>query len=223
MTGGGAQQAARIGTPAHVADAPGLAPLCRALTVAGDEEGLLPFDAAAIASALDLFGRGFRHWSMYYLNAVVVPAAAAALTFDRALPLALGGCRLRLDADGTPAEVRLRADDPLGADALDTLVEGHLVPFVALYAAATGLPPRLLWSNAAVTLAFALDRVAGAALPGPRNAVAALLGGGHAFPHLTGAFREDEMGERERLLCCGRRRLSGVAPCYTLCPERDVW
>ena len=106
---------------------------------------------------------------------------------------------------------------------LDALVRGHLVPFVALYAAATGVTPRLLWSNAAVILAFTLDRVAGAALPGPRREAAALLEGGHAFPHLAGAFREAPHGERERRLCCGRHRLSGVAPCYTLCPQRFVW
>lgn len=220
--------------PAYAAAAPGLAPLCRALTIGGDEEGLVPLGAAAIADALALFGRGFRQpeprplaslWSMHYLQAVVVPAAAAILTLDRAPPLALAGCRLRLAADGAPAEVRLGGTPsdigPTGADPLDALVAGHLVPFVALYASTTGVAPRLLWSNAATTLAFALDRVAGAARPGPRAAVAALLDG--AFPPLAGAFREDAMGERERVLCCGRRRLSGVAPCYTLCPERHVW
>ena len=218
--------------PAFASTAPGLAPLCRALTVGGDDEGLAPLDAEGIARALAAFAGGFPRperralaslWSMHYLHAVVVPAAAAALTLDRVLPLALDGCRLRLAADGTPTEVRLGGGVPPGGSALGALVHGHLVPFVALHAAVSGVAPRLLWSNAAVTLAFMLDRVAGAALPGPRREAQALLDGGSAFPHLAGAFRETMMGERERLLCCGRRRLSGVAPCHTLCPERDVW
>ncbi len=222
---------------AFVASTPGLAPLCRTLTASGDEDGLAALDGPAVDRALALFAGRFWQpdaravaslWSMYYLNALVVPTVAALLIHDRVLPVALADVRLRLDAEGAPGEIRLRDEGRAAGEAdrgrrFDTLVHGHLVPLVALFAPRSGLSPRLLWSNAATILDYVVEAVAGTAIPAVRREAASQLDGRGAFRNLAPPVQDAAAGSRARKLCCGRRRLSGVAPCFTLCPERRVY
>ena len=59
-----------------------------------------------------------------------------------------GLAAFRLSSEGYPASARGRR--------FDTLVDGHLAPFVTLCAARAGMSPRVFWSNAAVMLDWAL-------------------------------------------------------------------
>ena len=175
-------------------------------------------------------------WSQWYFGALVVPAVAAALRLDRALPVALDGVRLDLRENGTPAAFLIPHDgsarDGAGGDpdALAALVEGHVAPLVAHLAALFGVPRRVLWTNAAVMLDWTLRQVevqleaCGGCAPGPHAACRALLDArtdarGRPNP-MCGAVRRACAGSQacRRKVCCLRYKLPGVPACGDLCP-----
>ena len=219
----------------------GVAALCRSMAVVGTEPppDMIALDAGAIGAALARFGARFRQpdrhavaslWSMYYFNALIVPTAAVLLVCDRIVPVMLPATGLALDGKGLPERLYIADDGRPAFDAdrgkrFKTLVDGHLTPFIAMYAERTSLSPRLLWSNAATVLDYVVGTVATGAHAAPRAEAESLLAGTSpdAFPHLADPFRTAPDGTRERRICCTRHRLSGVAPCPTLCPGRDAY
>ena len=218
-----------------------IAPLCRSMAIVGADPPLdiIALDAEAIAPALARFGAGFWQpdrqavaslWSMYYFNAMIVPAAAVLLGCDRILPVTLAATGLLLDSKGAPERLYIPDHGRPASDAdrgrrFATLVDGHLVPFIAMFAEPTGLSPRLLWSNAATVLDYVVGTVAGRACMAARAEARGLLAGTlpGAVSHLADPFRTTPEGTRERKICCTRHRLSGVAPCPTICPGRDAY
>lgn len=217
-----------------------MAPFCRAVIV-GDREALhaAPLEAATLRDALDRFARGYDRpdpaalaslWSMYHLNAVIIPAVADLLCRDRILPVAAGTIGLRLDATGLPASLVL-PDTGRPATAgdhgsrFDLLVRGHLAPFVALLGSVAPVTPRVLWSNAGTIFEWACTTVAARALPAPKQESLALLTGRGVMlcdpsGRLAGAVRDMPDGSRERRVCCMRYRLAGCSPCDPVCPAR---
>lgn len=213
-----------------------MAPFCR--TALAADETAMPLDAATIGTALERFARRFERpdpaalaslWSMYYFNAALIPAAADLLCRDHILPVAMDGIGLRLDQAGLPEQVILpHVSSPFRAGEhghrLDILLCGQLAPFVALMGRETGVTARVLWSNAATVLDWAVRTVGARALPVPRGALAAALAGDgpDGCRKLAGAFRETADGGRERRVCCMRYLLSDTSPCLPICPARDA-
>ena len=215
-----------------------LASLCGAMSVV--ERGAPPpmaVDRATIAAALLRFRAGFWQpqaqplaslWSMYYFNALIIPAVTALLCCDRVLPVAIGSSGFDIDGKGIPDRLWISDDGHQAGDMhhrFDTLVHGHIEPFIALYAAETGVTTRVLWSNAATIIDYVVEAVASLALEGPRRDAEALLAGTgrtDSLRRLAQPLQMTEGGTRERKVCCTRYRLPNVAPCAVICPARDA-
>lgn len=213
---------------------PSLAPACAAMTI-GDALGCTRADrlddTGAFDRALRAFAAGYvepdraalvSFWSMYYLAALIAPAAAGLLCRDQALPVGFDEVGVAFDARGL-ASFRLADAGSPGAShgrRFDLLVEGHLAPFVTLCAARGGLAPRVVWSNAAVVLNWVLDELLAAdTLPAARAEAEALLDGRAGACRLAHPLKTRADGTRTRRVCCLRFRLPGVASCGSLCPR----
>lgn len=160
-------------------------------------------------------------WSMYYLASLIVPTAVALLCRDRILPVGFDELGMTIGPGGLAA-FRLRGTGrpASGHRRFDTLVEGHLVPFVALCAARAGLSPRVFWSNAAVMLDWVLGEIdTTATLPAARVEAEALLDGRAGACRLAHPLRATSNGGRMRRVCCLRYRLPGVGDCGATCPR----
>ena len=202
----------------------------RALREAATVRALVERFAAAYPGAEPRAVASF--WSQWYFGALVVPAVAAALRLDRALPVALDGVRLDLRENGTPAAFLL-AHDGTGisageavCDRLDALVEGHVAPLVAQLSALFGVPRRVLWTNAAAMIDWTMRQAeaCGGCAPGPLAACRARLDArtdarGRPNP-MCGAVRRRARAEGDtcRKVCCLRYRLPGVPSCGDFCP-----
>ena len=157
-------------------------------------------------------------WSLYYFAALIVPATVTALLEDRTLPVGFEDVGLVVGPDGA-VTFRLRDDGRAGSPGrrFEMLVEGHLVPFVALCARRSGLSARLFWSNASVTFDWVLGELTACdTLPGPRREAEAMIAGGGRLANPYVALPD---GERLRRICCLRHRLQGVAACAAICPH----
>lgn len=214
---------------------PSLAPSCAAMTVGcppGCARACGLGEAARFDAAVAAFAAGYREpdrgalvslWSMYYLAALIVPATAALLCRDRVLPVGFEEVGLAIGSGGLAAFRLVDAGCPAaarGCRRFETLVEGHLAPFVALCAARANLSPRVIWSNAAVMLDWALGELSAAdTLPEARAEAEALLSGGTGACRLAHPLRSGADGTRTRRVCCLRYRLPGVADCGSLCPR----
>ncbi len=212
---------------------------CAVLAVAdapGEGSAGTVVSEALVAEALARFAAGFRApdplalaslWSIFYLDAVLAPAAAALLCCDLVLPVALDAVGLDLDRSGLPARVWLRDGGRTAGDGVRRfapLLREQLAPFVALLDGHTGLAPAVLWSNAAVLLDYVVGAVGAEAVPAARAEALALLAGGDIdAPGLALPYRPTHDGGRERRICCGRLKLSGMAPCPAICPGRDAF
>ena len=205
-----------------------LMPFCAAMSAGGTPERRS--SATDLDAALDSFASAHERaprdalvslWSMYYLSALIIPATAALLMRDRILPVALGDIamvcdesnlpRFVLDAEGRPGIANRR---------FATLVEGHLMPFVAFCTRRSGASPRVFWSNAAVTLDWALGEIdPGAAVPAARREAVALLDGSDGLCRMASPLRSHADGTRTRRVCCLRYRVPGIDDCGGLCPR----
>lgn len=170
-------------------------------------------------------------WSQWHFAAVVIPAVAAILLARRELPVALPEARFALHDDGRTAAILLSPGLELAqADRrgrFDMLVQGHLVPLIRLLATHFPVSPRLIWANAAVRFAWAVQQCV-ARPEADRDGVAeaeellttALTPAGARNP-LHDALRPSPLVAIEacqRRVCCLRYLLPGVADCGSLCP-----
>lgn len=202
-----------------VDDGSGCARACRLAEPGGFDRALSAFataydepDRAALVSL----------WSMYYLAALIVPPTAALLCCDRVLPVGFAELGMTIDPAGLAAFRLPGIGCPAGASCrrFDTLVDGHLAPFVTLCAARAGVSPRVFWSNAAVMLDWALKELGTAdTVPAARAEAEALLDGSAGACRLAHPLRGNADGTRTRRVCCLRYRLPGVADCGGTCPR----
>ena len=204
-------------------------------------------DAATLRELVGRFGAAYPGadrravvslWTQWYFAALIVPAVAALIRLDRALPLGLDEVRLDLRENGTPAAFLVAHDGVPAADGaarFAALVEGHVEPLVAQLSALFGVPRRVLWTNVAVLVDWTMREVeaCGACRAGPLAECRALLAVrdracGAANP-LCGALRRTPCaagtasGETSgmvcrRRVCCLRYKLPGVPSCGDLCP-----
>lgn len=162
-------------------------------------------------------------WSQHYLLALVPATVAAALVAQQDLPVALDGMAAVLSETGQPTALCLpHPGVPTAASCpaarLTPLLRLHLQPLACgLHAA--GLPPRVLWGNAAAVLAWTLGAVSAPAgrVAAVRHALeSACWADGRANPFHPVLSRKG--GPACRRVCCLRCRLPGVAECPD-CPR----
>lgn len=221
---------------------------CDSFAVAGAGEAGVPLaDAAAVGAALTGFTAPLGHarrvaavsqWTKSYFAALTIPAVAANLLLDCDLPLApAGGIAMVLAETGRPCGFRLPGDArPLAPAQRETacgftrfsgLIDDHLAAIIPVFAAAGGVPQRMIWSNAADYLerAARLLLPLAAARPACTTAAAgldALLTTPHrpdGSPNLLHEPVRLMNGLRTRKVCCLRYAMPGEDFCGS-CPKR---
>jgi ferric iron reductase protein FhuF len=169
-------------------------------------------------------------WSQYCFGNLIVPVVAASLLGNRTLPVTPESGGLVLE-DGLPSGLDLpnigwptRSGDAF--ERFEPLIRGLIEPLITQLAAYSRASPRLFWSNAAVTLGWAVQE-ASAVLPGrvdPEPLERQLLDtptwpDGEVNP-LFDTIRPSTgpVEQRRRRVCCVRYPLPGVPGCGALCP-----
>ncbi|MFC7608835.1 siderophore-iron reductase FhuF [Teichococcus aestuarii] len=105
-------------------------------------------------------------WSRHYFYTLIPPVVLTLLLAHRSLPLAPQGGAVMLTEQGMPAAIALPdagREAPPPADAFARfapLVQEHLAPLIAHWAAEARLAPRVLWANAASYFAWIVREAA---------------------------------------------------------------
>lgn len=167
-------------------------------------------------------------WSRHYFFKLIPPVVLTLLLAHRTLPLAPRDGAVLLDAQGMPAAIALPdagQESPPPVDAFARfapLVQGHLAPLIAHWAAETKLAPRVLWANAAGYFAWIVREAAqaegappGIAAPGQTLVEATHWPDGSANPlHEPMRLVEGPDGPRRcRKVCCLLYRLPERTEC----------
>lgn len=223
------------------------APYCRQLRLGTPEWGdgmavALPSLAGHIESLLmamrQHYGGGdaralLSQWSGRYFSLILPPALVAARVLHRPLEMALADCTLVL-RDGLPETLWLPAG-ALGDETDDvagryrSLCVDHLAPLIGLLSPKVRLAPRVLWSNVANSLEYAL--ATGFAGEGAQQDADYLFGRrkffdtGRANPlyrpvrYLASPSPSLASPFRARRVCCLRDRLPGQNMLCSSCPK----
>ncbi len=170
-------------------------------------------------------------WSQWHFSNVVVPTVVTRLLARVDLPVALVGGRFALHDNGCTAGVQIARDAPLapadGAADFTALIDGHLAPLIPFVAVHFGVSAKLLWSNASVSLAWAVQQCA--VCPGVDQASVDEANRLLAEPKtrsgdrnpLNGALKPSSqapIASCQRRICCLRYLLPGMADCGSFCP-----
>lgn len=174
-------------------------------------------------------------WTQWYFAALVIPSVAAAVRLGRVLPVGIGEIGIVLGEEGQPDAIVIEHDGtvpPLGAAELfEKLISENMEPLVAALCRAFAVSPRLMWSNAATVLEWALSQ-SEAGIVGDAAALAEgrrLLHGRMTARGLANPLHEPvryvtEQGTRvrRRRVCCLRYLLNGEEHCGSLCPLPSI-
>ncbi|MED5389130.1 MAG: siderophore-iron reductase FhuF [Pseudomonadota bacterium] len=222
----------------------GYGPLLRLATAAKPAQPLVElFDPAVLRSQLYRFRPDLKDgderallslWSKYYFLYLLPPVLGANLILQRDLPLAPQTMQIEMNREGVPSCFVLEHEGDsvsVGGHPLarfEPLLREHLATVIAGWQSASGLSPRVLWSNAARYIRWFLGELERAGLPGmlwhPGQALLEQpdFADGTINP-LAGAYRQrfnpntgDTMTVRRT--CCIRFRLAGMALCED-CPR----
>jgi ferric iron reductase protein FhuF len=87
-------------------------------------------------------------WLKHHLAALLPVTVAAALLLGRTLPVALDEVEVVQDDEGRTVALKLPDAGTPSAGEFEALVAGHLAPLIAALSGASGLAPRVAWSNA---------------------------------------------------------------------------
>ena len=212
---------------------------------AGFEPALMVFRPDRLQSMLNRFAERYHEpepravasqWSKLYFSRLILPAAAAAILFDWQLQLDLSTMRIAMDDDGGNIRFGLPSKGIQGAihnpgERFSFLADAHLRHVIPVLSDVSGLPPKVLWSNAGNILENVVQRSA------------ALLGSEHhgvrdgrnylkirrfedgSFNPLFEPVRYiDHNGEvlRKRRICCFRYFIPALSICKTCPLEKDT-
>lgn len=136
-------------------------------------------DADVLGALIARFARNYAEperravasqWSKWHFSTLLTPFLAASLVANHRMPTALADLDVVLSPDGRTAALRLRHEgDAIGpSDAFDRfepLLTDHLEPVISALAAASGIAPRVLWSNAGNIFEQVLQRLQAALGP----------------------------------------------------------
>ncbi|MFC5506920.1 siderophore-iron reductase FhuF [Bosea massiliensis] len=170
-------------------------------------------------------------WSQWHFSNTIVPATVVQLLGGVGLPVALEGGRFALHDNGCTAGVVIPPEHPLpprpAKVGLESLIERHVSPLITLLAGHFGVSAKLLWNNAAVSLAWSVQQCAAdprvdrqGLAEAQALLTAALTSAGRKNP-LDGALRPSALAPMEncqRKICCLRYLLPGMADCGSFCP-----
>lgn len=171
-------------------------------------------------------------WSRYYFFTLIPPVALTLMLAHRRLPLAPAGASVLLKPDGLPAAIALphageecaAPQDPF--ERFAPLLQGHLAPLIAHWAAEAKLAQRVLWANAASYFAWIVRETAAApdAPPGAAECGQAIVAATHLPDGSANPMHEPMKplegstdGKRWRKVCCLLYRLPDRSEC-SYCP-----
>lgn len=170
-------------------------------------------------------------WSKLYFSRLILPTAAAAILFDWQLRLDLSNICIALDDDGgnirfgLPSKgIQNAANNSRGR--FSFLVDDHLRQVIPVLSDVSGLPRKVLWSNAGNILENVFQR--SAALLGPEHQgvrdgqyclAARRFEDGSLNPLFEPVRYVDNKSEvqRKRRICCLRYFIPSLSICKT-CP-----
>ena len=168
-------------------------------------------------------------WSKWHLSIFLAPVVAANILADWALPTAIEDVGVILSADKRTLAIRLadggkRARYEGPQQRFAPLMRNHLAPLFLAVSQASGLPAKVLWSNAGNVFENVVARCAegcGENHPGIADA-RALLGSrtdpdGRKNPLFEPVRYSGRGGSRQRRVCCLRYRMASLPLCKS-CP-----
>jgi len=170
-------------------------------------------------------------WSKLYFSRLILPSAAAAILFDWQLRLDLSNMCIALDDDGGNIRFGLPSKGNRTAinnprERFSFLVEAHLHQVIPVLSDVSGLPRKILWSNAGNILENVVQRSA-SILGSEHNGVcdghhylaARRFEDGRPNPLFEPVRYIDNDGEmqRKRRICCLRYFIPSLSICKT-CP-----
>jgi ferric iron reductase protein FhuF len=169
-------------------------------------------------------------WSKRHFSVLVPPVLIASIVADWHLPTDLAQTGIVLSPDHRTAAVRLpgageRRHVTDAHERFAMLIEGHLAPLIAALARASGLPAKVLWSNAG-NIAESIVGECAARLGADHLGVVhgRALFAAKNFPDggrnpLFEPIRHfpDRTPARRRRICCLRYRIAALPLCKT-CP-----
>ncbi len=171
-------------------------------------------------------------WSQWHFSNVVVPSIVARLLAGLNLPVSLSAGSFALHDNGCTAGVLIPSHAPLppaegAAAGFAGLIDSHLAPLIAFVASHFGVSSKLLWSNAAVSFAWAVQQCADHpdvdrdGLAEANGILTAVLTPAGDRNFLSGALKPSSLTPMEncqRRICCLRYLLPGMADCGSFCP-----
>jgi ferric iron reductase protein FhuF len=173
-------------------------------------------------------------WSQWHFAAVIVPSVVGTLLGRVDIPIRLGEAALALHENGCTAGLALSPATPLPASPHRTrfaaLLDEHLAPLIDSLAKPFGVSPKLLWNNAAGSLAWTVQQCAAQAgvdedgLAEARAILTSPLLAGEHRNALHGMLKPSPLtplDQCRRRICCLRYLLPGVADCGSYCPLTD--
>lgn len=217
-----------------------------ALVLADDPRPYVPGsemrDAAWLRECLAIFSHNYdepeplavaTQWSKWHFSRLLTPVIAASLAADWQLPLALDEIGIVLSPDSRTLAVRVAHEGGRQsfADAEERfalLIDGHLAPLIAALAQASGLPRKVLWSNAGNVVENTIQDCAallGEAHPAIKQARALLSARNRPDGRRNELFAPvayvGEESQRRRRICCLRYRMASLPLCKT-CPLDEI-
>jgi ferric iron reductase protein FhuF len=161
-------------------------------------------------------------WLKHHLAALLPVTVAAAVLMGRTLPVALEAVEVVEDAEGRTVALKLSDAGTSFAGNLESLVDGHLAPLIAAVSAASGLAPRVAWSNAGNVLDLLVRQLGELPLAdrGPHDAAADLMRGRRLPNGRPNPLHEPvrlvpgpDGPRRQRRVCCLRYLIPSLSLC----------
>ncbi len=214
-----------------------LAPYANALRLRGEEAAARPgselIDPAHLDGQMALFARRFAQperravaslWLKHHVSAVLTPVLAANLVLGRQMPVALEEIGFLPGPEGVAVALVLThagaaVDSPTPFSRFAPLLDGHVAPLVKAVAKASGIAPKVLWSNVGNWFDVLAGEAQALGAEGAGDARALLAQertpSGARNP-LFAAIRHTPEG-RKRKVCCLRYLIPELDLCDT-CP-----
>lgn len=221
-----------------------LAEIGEALVLADDPRpysaGSALRDENELRKFLDRFGANYprpdplavaTQWSKWHFSVFLMPVMAASIAIDRQLPVALDEIGVVLSPDSRTLAIRLAHEGERrrfthGHERFAQICDDHLAPLIKALSKASGLPAKVLWSNAGNVIENVVRQCAtmlGESHEGVRQAQAFLAARSWPDGRRNDLFAPiSYVGEaRKRRICCLRYRIETLSLCKT-CPLDSI-
>jgi ferric iron reductase protein FhuF len=223
-----------------------LAEIGEALVLADDPRPHIPGSALCdeneLKQFLDRFGANYAQpdalavatqWSKWHFSVLLTPVMAANIAADWQLPVAIDEIGVVLSPDSRMLAVRLahegeRRRFAQGHERFVAISDDHLAPLIKALSKASGLPAKVLWSNAGNVIETVVAQCAallGESHDGVRQAQAFLAARSWPDGRRNELFAPisyvGEERQRKRRICCLRYRIETLPLCKS-CPLDSI-